>query len=321
MSYDNFYCVLCNLQNTEYTAQLNGFFTIVIDGPERPQGHGPQEIIEETGVHAVLNDFARVENQFRPWRLMIACPQYLDYSHYLLVGDLLKTAHKLKCLVKYNNEAKKTSLCDFRDKVKCTKFANWTYADNDTEWACNNVMTYPKYYSIFFSGPTESALDFDWSKTYRRDFSSMDYTNVFCGLCKPIYNFTTDIVDRCNATGLWRVYKPNEERNCNFLPQTFYYYPFKNYYCMACNGLPHGAIASDASDVDLAPYDRVAGVNWFSVVRNLFSVSEGGEEAQYFYDVHHCREDQLYDYISVRHLMNYQCFLHREKGKRSESVL
>ena len=123
----------------------------------------------------------------------------------------------------------------------------------------------------------------------------------FCGLCEPIYNFTTDFIDDCNVTGLWRSYKykADDEMKCKFLPQIFYYYPFKNFYCMRCNGIGCSHTSTRTSPYTVEPYHRIPGVNWFSITRNLFSVSQTERTSQYMYDEHHCENDQIYNYIDV----------------------
>ena len=166
LSFDNLYCVICNLRSREYAEILNGVKTIGNNNTGNKS------------VYEVLDDFSEVQHLFLPWSLEIACPQHLDYSHYLHVGDLLKTAHKLKCLVKYNNTNFKSQLCDFKQKVKCSDYTNWTYSDNETEWACSSVMTYPKYFGRFIMDVIDD-FDFDLSKTYMKMYKSPAYTNAF----------------------------------------------------------------------------------------------------------------------------------------------
>ena len=218
-----------------------------------------------------------------------------------MFGDLLKTAHESMCLVSYINKAKKSQVCDFREIVSCNTNLSWTDADNETEWACNNVLTYPKFYATFIYGPMPSEFNFDWSKTYRQNdsiFHPIHYTNVFCALCDPIQNFTTNFISKCNVTGMWTTYNVGDEMKCNFLPEIFYYYPFKNLYCALCNGMQWGRPPEVSPTTNVLPYDRIPGVNWFSITRNLFSISPE-EDIHYEYDVHQCRDDQLYDYIAV----------------------
>ncbi|KAL3832443.1 hypothetical protein ACJMK2_024085 [Sinanodonta woodiana] len=65
-----------------------------------------------------------------------------------------------------------------------------------------------------------------------------DFQNIFCYICNPsiatVYHDV--IIDRCNLTGEWQLYDKGLEDGCLNLPSIRRLRPFKNIYCMLCNG-------------------------------------------------------------------------------------
>ena len=58
MSYNNLYCVLCNLKSSRYTEKLNEKTTMT---------NNETDEMNDTDVYTVLEDFVQVENRFLPW--------------------------------------------------------------------------------------------------------------------------------------------------------------------------------------------------------------------------------------------------------------
>ncbi|KAL3832442.1 hypothetical protein ACJMK2_024084 [Sinanodonta woodiana] len=94
----------------------------------------------------------------------------------------------------------------------CNKTGLWMDYDPSIEWACKNFQPG----DIFFE----------------------HFRNIFCYMCNPsiatVYHDV--IVDRCNMTGKWRRYERSLEEGCLNLPSIQRLRPYKNAYCMLCNG-------------------------------------------------------------------------------------
>ena len=258
ISYNNLYCVICNQDSKQFIDKLNGL-----------------SYLWSKSLFDAIDDFRSSSASYEPWDLEIICPQYLDYSHYLLLGEVIETARNSDCRIQYINSLKKSASCDLRGQYKCSELSNWTYAGNDIEWACNNLITvYPDFVPVEIMVPT-SILKESQEKQYRDTVSRNDvYQNLYCALCKPVQNFSTKFITSCNVTGLWQKYDHVEESLCHSLPTIYYYYPFKNRYCVDCNGIKYLFDSLDAPDDTIPSYDPIPGVTWFPVLRNLFSVSD-----------------------------------------------
>ena len=93
---------------------------------------------------------------------------------------------------------------------RCNVTGLWKDYDADIEWACENLQ-----------------LTFKWR-----------YKNVFCYICNPSIVSTKSelIYDRCNMTGRWEHFNVHVENACHTYPRTQRLSPFKNIYCIMCNG-------------------------------------------------------------------------------------
>ncbi|KAK3589600.1 hypothetical protein CHS0354_043061 [Potamilus streckersoni] len=107
-----------------------------------------------------------------------------------------------KCVSNYDNHVIST----------CNKTGLWTDYDPSIEWACINF----KPNGVIFK----------------------DFRNIFCYMCNPSIATVHHnvIVDRCNMTGEWKLYDKSLEDGCLNLPSIQRLRPYKNSYCMLCNG-------------------------------------------------------------------------------------
>ncbi|KAL3832445.1 hypothetical protein ACJMK2_024087 [Sinanodonta woodiana] len=94
----------------------------------------------------------------------------------------------------------------------CNETGLWMDYDPSIEWACESFQ------------PGVIFLE--------------DFQNIFCYICNPsIATVHHDvIIDRCNVTGEWQLYDKGLEDGCLNLPSIRRLRPFKNVYCMLCNG-------------------------------------------------------------------------------------
>ena len=285
ISYSNLYCVMCNQDSKQYIDKLNDIYN---------QSYNRNKTVFDT-----IDEFRSSSASFEPWDLEIICPQYLDYSHYLLLGDVIDTARKSDCRIQYINSLTMSTACDPRGHYKCSELSDWTYAGNDVEWACKNLVTvYPELLPIGIKIPSSLSEELDVSpeKNYRR-FKHKVYQNPFCALCEPVQNFSTKFISSCNETGLWHKYDHVVESLCHSLPTIYYYYPFKNWYCVICNGITHGMQAFQGHVGKIPSFDPIPGVTWFPVLRNLFSVSDDKHSSTS--NKEKCDPNQKYDYHEV----------------------
>ena len=297
IAYNNLYCAICNLESKRYEDKLNGFVDLL-------DVRNNYSSIENS-----IDDFNFSHELFDPWDLEFVCPQYLDFSHYLLFGQFLETARSSGCRIQYINSLNKSTACGRRGKYKCSGLQNWTYADKDTEWACNNLVTvYPEFRPIQMHIPNylSNQLDVSPEKHYRPKKNRV-FGNPYCALCEPVLTFSTKFINACNTTGLWEHYDPVLEYRCLNLPQIYYFYPFKNIFCVGCNGISTGSAAFGAPGPPIPSYARIPGVTWFPVLRNLFSVSsdQGQSDTSYYTK---CGPSQQYDVYKVSFYHGYKIF-------------
>ena len=93
---------------------------------------------------------------------------------------------------------------------RCNVTGLWDEYDADIEWACEHLH-----------------LTYKWR-----------FKNVFCYICNPsIVSKNSDLVyDRCNITGRWKAFDSSLEKGCLTYPRIQRLSPFKNVYCILCNG-------------------------------------------------------------------------------------
>ena len=103
----------------------------------------------------------------------------------------------------------------YRYKVgRCNVTGLWAEYDPDIDWACQNLY-----------------LTYKWR-----------FKNVFCYICNPSITSSKSelLYDRCNVTGLWtKTQKDSDadvENACLTYPRIERLSPFKNVYCIICNG-------------------------------------------------------------------------------------
>ena len=111
--------------------------------------------------------------------------------------------------------------------------------------------------------------------------------------------FSTKFITACNMTGLWGHVDPIIESRCLNLPTIYYFYPFKNIYCVKCNGIGDNSKGGPVQVPTIPSYARIPWVTWFPVLRNLFSVSSDKEQTGTSYDTK-CGLAQQYDVYKVR---------------------
>ena len=300
VSFNNLYCAMCNLESETYVEQM--------------QGVNITSKNHSTDPLSPIYDFMSSTNSYEAWNMDIVCPLYLDYSHYHNLGWLLETARTMKCIIEYKTSVRRSSKCSFTHGFNdnCANFVNWTYMNTDIEWACKNVASYEWYPSLEMEDPPSDNFDVSWYKHYRdsdrhagkdtqRSLTySTPYSNIFCGVCKPVTTFEIHFIENCNATGFWKDYDDALEFGCLYLPRVFYFYPFKNGYCAKCNGMSLTAMKSGNRGRELPVYEPIFGVTWFPILRNLFSMSE---DVEYMHGSNEavCSSRQQFDEYTVRH--------------------
>ncbi|KAK3083678.1 hypothetical protein FSP39_001354 [Pinctada imbricata] len=303
VTFDNFYCALCNIHSTEYAMEMN----LELDISLQLQRGLYSPTIEED-----LNDL-RI-NTSVPWSLEIVCPAILPTSYNVLLGDLLKIAHAQKCRIRYVTDVQKSPLCkDISNQVDhCDKISNWTFPDDDVKWACLNQSSLDLYYARKISSPNPEVFDPDDYTNYRTGI----YRNRFCSICKPQHDFGnfSFFLGSCNVTGLLAFSRMpltddifgHYEKGCQMAVRTYYYYPYKNIFCAFCDGTTYTSSATQGVDSKIVKYQRVPGLNWFPIMRNIFSIADP-YGVDYVITKKKCEINQVYDAFENK-CRNISCF-------------
>ncbi|KAK3096489.1 hypothetical protein FSP39_000668 [Pinctada imbricata] len=82
-----------------------------------------------------------------------------------------------------------------------------------------------------------------------------------------------------------------------------------NIFCVLCNGVPMMAVAPGSGPSDLPEYDRAAGITWFPLLRNLFSIYQdsNGKRDSMEETKSQCPDEQFFDF-STNECRNITCF-------------
>ncbi|KAK3097944.1 hypothetical protein FSP39_014723 [Pinctada imbricata] len=299
VNYDNFYCVLCNLNSDGLVKKMQGHFS----------DQKSSQTSSETNDADYIDHYLNIRNQFQIWDLNIVCPQYLDYSHYLKVGDVIEIAKRMQCRIRFieKNEGSQECLLSGRLlKLRCADLSDWTYSDQDVEWACNNLIEYPGFQANIFEKSLPEEFDSSREKNYR--FYSAGYTNVYCAICKPNSKFPEYFIDNCTIS--------RNSYLCSYYPRIYYYYPFKNIHCTLCNNINFTSVSDLNRDPRPNIYRPIAGINWFPILRNIFSIHDD-DATEIDTSNGQCKSNQVYDKyqdlcrnitcFSGKYLVNNEC--------------
>ncbi|KAK3097229.1 hypothetical protein FSP39_007757 [Pinctada imbricata] len=261
-------------------------------------------------ILSMLEDAEVQKDQYTIWDLDITCPTYLDFSHYVKLGDLLPVARRQNCRILYKTNVKESDVCDQRPYNDCNESPDWSYTDTDVQWSCKNTVNFPSFFSPAIPDIYPN-IDVPWRNKTQRPESLFLYQNVFCALCSPLRYFSIDPVDTCNVTGMARPsdLRDSMDMKCQQSPFIYYYYPFKNHFCVLCNGIPIMSAAEGSIPSDIQQYDRAPGITWYPLLRNLFSIEQDNAimEDVRVQDSPVCMKDQFFDFTEER-CRNLTCF-------------
>ncbi|KAK3083363.1 hypothetical protein FSP39_020793 [Pinctada imbricata] len=318
--YDNFYCVLCNLNSDKFMKKMQGktqkfSFTdlyrklggrlpdfgilqsfqdpseidkYVIKKYSNLMEENDKQIYNKIDNSINVDHYLSSKDKFSIWgKIHMFCPRYVDFSHHLRAGDIIRIAKQMKCRIKIEKETKETLGCYLYSppgKSRCADRLNWTYSDHDMEWACNSLINVEPYAGLTFTGSLPQNADTSKTKQYRQ---STIYKNIFCAFCAPEQKFPEHFIDNCT--------KPDSSASCLFYPRIYYYYPYKNIHCARCNGISTTSGSPGGGDYPgISFHKRVVGKNWFPILRNLFSIS-GDDITENDTIQSQCKMNQVFD--------------------------
>ena len=283
ITYDNLYCVLCNVHGHKYTESLNN-----ID-------------ISRADVDGnFFNDVAKLEEQeMDVWDLEIFCNSFLPYTHNIFISDIVQMATGNVCKVRYKTETSESSLCARRKKNvhDCSTINSWTFPDDDIKWACLNISSMNIHQNAQLDSPNPEIFDPNSYPHYRIKLST--FKNKFCGICYPEFPVNKTVIDTCNNWSFQTYTNTSHaEYFCSTLNQVYYFYPFKNVFCAKCNGMRLYANSPGKGSGMHHLYVRIPGVNWFPILRNMFSISEPTNAEDHSTE-DMCGDDQILDPVKV----------------------
>ena len=229
--------------------------------------------------------------------LRLRCPHYISFQYHTSLTSIIQVARKLKCDMNFFPPIQNVDTCFFGypDISTCNVTGNWPIFDPDVKHGCEITEHHrlPQQVVILKNG------------------SFISYKNVFCALCNPVSSVISDVVSNCNTTGVWEHYDSRIERACAMLPRIHASYPYKNYFCMACNGREKTLFPV------YDPYINSGGMGYqcfkalpyvgskspVTTLRNLFSLSTYGN-GRIRAKTLKCEKEQIFDFSAVRTLVN-----------------
>ena len=235
------------------------------------------------------------------YKLQLTCRIYLSINYHVTLSSIIETARKANCEEYFISPYK-----DFSDNQACEGIlasCNFTghmaYSDPDIKWACETSSFHRislegiKYYYSFLA----------------------PFKNDMCALCNPKADTNSTVINTCNQTGSWKDYNQDTDVKCRSLPRIYRLHPYKNYFCMICNGVndiirpvcilppqpPTTTVFPPTAPTSATvPTSRIPPI---ATIRSILSLSEyinmGHSEHR-----KDCSSDQILDKITVRLFIN-----------------
>ena len=263
-----------------------------------------------------LNSYCALCNEFRHkynlatsidnlsfFDIRLRCKNYIDFYHQLSLHSVMEISRKLKCDEEYFPPTKYVEQCPVYSLgvQRCNVTGHWLESDSDIQWACEKTenFRFPPYVAkwlrierdITFKGP---------------DIST--FKNDFCALCNPNDAQITDLIETCNVTGQWLNYNPSIKDACETLPPVSALYPYKNYFCLICNGqtyMRYSLVPTRPGVPERTEYDSG---EWMYekrdeieklTFRNIFALTSYDNDDNTQVKNRTCHSNQLYDFNLV----------------------
>ena len=309
VSFFNLYCALCNMESENYIDEMRG---------NAARSNRSSEDDDQT-MNYSLSLFEHNFAKYALWDVYIFCTDYIDYTHYLFLQDLMMSTEKLDCIVRFKNNLPDNTNNNLIQKCmphvmsssrvyKCSDVERWSFADSDVEWACNKAIMLPQYkpdvdYIFYYRSYTNSShVYFDEYNDYRREMSLS--ASAFCYLCKPsgLWYNKLAVIDECNGAAHVGLENLALAQNCKDHPLIYYFYPYKNRACALCNGVQPIRHYSFTTFVLPISTQQLIGSTFYPILRDMFQVfteSEGSVTTLHS----ECSRGQLLDLHTV--LVNF----------------
>ena len=310
--YKNVFCYLCNRPKSRLTqfADVQGFITDEYIIKHDNFNYEYEFTIREYNMRYFLHHLNQIIYPYQynekeegrnlsasdPYRhdtvhFGILCPKYLDFSHELLFQTLLDTAIKSKCKVKYKSLTKINLyvICDIMSENEtCGGFPLRHHLGKSIEQSCKYLN---RYFDIYNQSINQiySASDYTIIKQ-----SNGHITNIKCILCKSAI-LEQPSIEQCN----WL----NKSQSCTKVPRIYASFPFRNIYCILCQGIYSGCmtVSSDTfgSGVTVVIARGTSSAPMYPVLRNMFSIFVDENDPDGKIDGL-CSDNQVYDFHTVR---------------------
>lgn len=145
-----------------------------------------------------------LKNEVTLWNFEISCDIYIPIYYHVSLERFIRFAQKNGCNLYFEPTGDECESDMYNNK--CNTSGNLLTEDTDITWACEHLNVLPG----------------------RR--------NEFCIMCNPM-DKTNRFISTCNETGLWETYDEQIEGQCIKMPLIEYHVPYKNIFCMQCNGI------------------------------------------------------------------------------------
>lgn len=153
-----------------------------------------------------LNKYCAICNQEtngKEWNAMFECPRSVDFNFLSSYQEILNLAGQESCSILYNSPNSNGD-CDRKYDGKlasCNVTGSWLNYDEQIEQGC--LSSYDAPIGI--------------------------YKNIFCAMCNPPTFQESAMIDKCdNSTSIYK-------EACSVLPIQEASFPYKNFFCFACN--------------------------------------------------------------------------------------
>ena len=226
--------------------------------------------------------------------LRLRCPHYIPFQYHTSLTSIIQVAKKLKCDMNFFPPIENVDTCFYGNPniSTCNATGHWPISDFDVKLGCE-ITEYNRL-------PQQVVT--------LKNGSFISYKNVFCALCNPVSSVISDVVSTCNTTGVLEHYDSRIERACAMLPRIHASYPYKNYFCMACNGIEktlfpvyNQYIDSEMGYQCSKALPVIVSKSPVTTLRNIFSLSaydNGRSRAKTL----KCEKEQIFDFSEVRTL-------------------
>lgn len=145
-----------------------------------------------------------MKNGVTLWDFEISCDTYIPLYYHVSLERFIRFAQKNGCNIDLKPLGDECERNIYNNK--CNTSGNLLTEDPDITWACEHLNVPP------------------------------GKRNEFCIMCNPM-DKTTRFISTCNETGLWDTYDNQIEEYCIQMPLIEYHVPYKNIFCMQCNGI------------------------------------------------------------------------------------